>query len=175
VREERRVATGLRPSPSRVQPAGSIFEQEVSQSEEKVSFADYVIPFRIDRSGEAPSEDNRLRLLSCWRPLVPASGEIKMRTPMNMDLEQSVRERAYQIWEREGRVHGRHEAHWHSAKLELTSADQDGSPITLQRSEAGGAAVGTRKPRAQAKTAEPKASAARTAPSRRRSPAPATP
>lgn len=147
----------------------------MSQSDEKVSFADDVIPFVIDRSGEAPSEDNRLRLLSCRRPLVLASGEIKMRTPMNMDLEQSVRERAYEIWEREGRVHGRHEAHWHSAKLELTGADQDASPITLRRSKAGGAADGSRKPRARAKTAEPKASAARTAPSRRRSPAPAIP
>ena len=94
---------------------------------------------------------------------------------MNMDLEQSVRERAYQIWEREGRVHGRHEAHWHSAKLELTSADQDAPPISLPRTKAGGAADGTRKPRARAKTAEPKASPAQTAPSPRRSPAPATP
>jgi hypothetical protein len=88
-----------------------------------------------------------------------------------MDLEQSIRERAYQIWEREGRVHGRHEAHWHSAKLELTSADQDASPIAVQQSKVGGAADGTRKPRARAKTAEPKAPAARTAPSRRRAPA----
>lgn len=38
------------------------------------------------------------------------------------DLEERIRERAYQIWEQDGRVHGRDEQHWHTAKLELTSA-----------------------------------------------------
>jgi hypothetical protein len=94
---------------------------------------------------------------------------------MNMDLEQSIRERAYQIWEREGRVHGRDEAHWHCAKLELAGADQGASPIALRRSKAGGAADGAQKARARAKTAESKASAARTTPGRRRAPAPPTP
>jgi hypothetical protein len=83
-----------------------------------------------------------------------------------MDFEQSIRQRAYEIWEREGRVHGRHEAHWHSAKLELTRADQDASPIAVQRSKAGKAANGQRKSRARPKTAEP--TAAQTAPNRRR-------
>ena len=41
---------------------------------------------------------------------------------MTIDQEQHIRERAYQIWEREGRVHDRQLQHWHSAKLELTSA-----------------------------------------------------
>jgi hypothetical protein len=86
---------------------------------------------------------------------------------MNRDFEQSIRERAYQIWEREGRVHGRHEAHWHSAKLELA---RDAPPIAVQRSKAG-AADGTRKPRARAKSAEPTPPAAQSAPSRRRAPA----
>jgi hypothetical protein len=45
-----------------------------------------------------------------------------MGTMMSIDLEQRVRERAYEIWEREGRVHGRAEAHWHTAKLELAGA-----------------------------------------------------
>lgn len=39
-----------------------------------------------------------------------------------VDLEQKIRERAYQIWEQEGRVHGRDEQHWHMAKLELAHA-----------------------------------------------------
>ena len=89
---------------------------------------------------------------------------------MKMDFEQSIRERAYEIWEREGRVHGRHEAHWHSAKLELTRADQDASLIAVQQPKASGAANGQRKPRARAKTAEPKAPVSRTAPNRRRAP-----
>ena len=38
------------------------------------------------------------------------------------DLEQKIRERAYQIWEQEGCVDGRAEQHWQMAKLELTVA-----------------------------------------------------
>jgi len=40
-----------------------------------------------------------------------------------IDLEQKIRERAYQIWEQEGRVDGRAELHWQMAKLELTAAE----------------------------------------------------
>jgi hypothetical protein len=32
-----------------------------------------------------------------------------------------VRTRAYEIWEREGQPHGRHQDHWHQAKTELAS------------------------------------------------------
>ncbi|HEV2559270.1 MAG TPA: DUF2934 domain-containing protein [Microvirga sp.] len=42
-----------------------------------------------------------------------------------IDLEQNIRERAYQIWEQEGCVHGRDKEHWHAAKLELTSAVEE--------------------------------------------------
>lgn len=31
------------------------------------------------------------------------------------DKEDRIRQRAYEIWEREGRPHGRHEDHWHEA------------------------------------------------------------
>jgi len=48
---------------------------------------------------------------------------------MTNDMEQKIRERAYQIWEQEGRIHGRHEDHWHLAKLELTSALEEVAPI----------------------------------------------
>ena len=41
---------------------------------------------------------------------------------MTTDFEQKIRERAYQIWEQEGRVDGRAEQHWHMARFELTSA-----------------------------------------------------
>jgi hypothetical protein len=33
--------------------------------------------------------------------------------------EDSIRERAYQIWEREGRPHGREYDHWVQARVEL--------------------------------------------------------
>lgn len=41
---------------------------------------------------------------------------------MTIDLEQKIRDRAYQIWEQEGRIHGRAEQHWHMAQFELASA-----------------------------------------------------
>ena len=43
---------------------------------------------------------------------------------MSIDLEQRIRERAYHIWEREGRPVGRADAHWHAAKLELSTEVQ---------------------------------------------------
>jgi hypothetical protein len=46
---------------------------------------------------------------------------------MSIDLEQRIRERAYDIWERDGRADGRAEEHWHAAKLELTGTRQSAS------------------------------------------------
>ena len=41
-----------------------------------------------------------------------------------MDLtEEKIRDRAYQIWEREGRPEGREALHWQMAKEELTRED----------------------------------------------------
>lgn len=41
--------------------------------------------------------------------------------------EERLRERAYSIWEREGRPHGRHEDHWHQANQEEVTPDQGGA------------------------------------------------
>ncbi|WP_207486078.1 DUF2934 domain-containing protein [Arenibaculum pallidiluteum] len=41
---------------------------------------------------------------------------------MSPELEQRVREHAYSIWEREGRPHGRAEAHWLQALADLREA-----------------------------------------------------
>jgi hypothetical protein len=38
---------------------------------------------------------------------------------MMNDDDERIRDRAYAIWEREGRPHGRHESHWHRALAEL--------------------------------------------------------
>ncbi|TIU95346.1 MAG: DUF2934 domain-containing protein, partial [Mesorhizobium sp.] len=38
---------------------------------------------------------------------------------MGDDREDKIRERAYQIWEREGRIHGDPERHWHRAEAEI--------------------------------------------------------
>jgi hypothetical protein len=38
---------------------------------------------------------------------------------MDEDRERRIRERAHDIWEREGRPHGRHEEHWRQASQEI--------------------------------------------------------
>jgi hypothetical protein len=83
---------------------------------------------------------------------------------MNIDLEQTIRERAYDIWEREGRAHGRHEEHWHAAKFELTNAARDAEPIAVPLK----AAAGVEKSRRKAAPVEPPAAVA--SPRRRRAP-----
>jgi hypothetical protein len=45
----------------------------------------------------------------------------------NSDYD-AVRERAYEIWEREGRPDGQHENHWRQALAELALMD----PVELQ-------------------------------------------
>ena len=47
----------------------------------------------------------------------PHSGERQLPAP-DRDSEHAVRERAYYIWEREGRPEGQAEAHWLSAARE---------------------------------------------------------
>jgi hypothetical protein len=42
----------------------------------------------------------------------------------NQDREQAIRERAYLIWEREGRPEGRAESHWRSAAIEVLGDKQ---------------------------------------------------
>jgi hypothetical protein len=56
---------------------------------------------------------------------------------MGDDREDKIREPAYQIWEREGRIHGDPERHWHRAEAEI---DREAAlPLT-----AGDALPGTR-------------------------------
>jgi hypothetical protein len=37
------------------------------------------------------------------------------------DLQQRIQQRAYQLWESEGRPQGREQAHWQQAQRELTA------------------------------------------------------
>ncbi|HLI12554.1 MAG TPA: DUF2934 domain-containing protein [Alphaproteobacteria bacterium] len=41
--------------------------------------------------------------------------------------EEKIRERAYQIWEREGRPHGRDGLHWQKAEEEIASEERRAS------------------------------------------------
>jgi len=59
---------------------------------------------------------------------------------MTSDLEQKIRERAYQIWESEGRIDGRADEHWHRAIAEVTATAGNGvvpvSEVSVFASEA---------------------------------------
>ena len=57
---------------------------------------------------------------------------------MDREREQAVRERAYAIWEEEGRPEGRRLAHWWQAQVEIGSASavavvKDSKPIKSRR------------------------------------------
>ena len=45
---------------------------------------------------------------------------------MNLDKQTLIEQRAYALWQREGRPHGRHEEHWHRATREV-EAEEGGS------------------------------------------------
>jgi len=46
---------------------------------------------------------------------------------MNRDKEEKIRQRAYEIWEREGRPHGHEAEHWEKATREIeTNEGKDG-------------------------------------------------
>jgi hypothetical protein len=49
---------------------------------------------------------------------------------VDRDREERIRERAYQIWEREGREEGSHGAHWQRAERELDEEEQEGGTET---------------------------------------------
>lgn len=38
---------------------------------------------------------------------------------MGDDRHEKIRQRAYEIWQREGGMHGDHERHWHQAEAEI--------------------------------------------------------
>ncbi|AZO00029.1 DUF2934 domain-containing protein [Mesorhizobium sp. M9A.F.Ca.ET.002.03.1.2] len=47
---------------------------------------------------------------------------------MGDERHEKIQQRAYQIWEREGSVHGDHERHWHQAEAEIDR--EAGLPLT---------------------------------------------
>lgn len=52
-----------------------------------------------------------------------------------VDQEDSIRERAHQIWEREGRPEGAHDRHWEEARLELEAEEEIGATDNLEDTE----------------------------------------
>lgn len=51
------------------------------------------------------------------------------------DREQELRNRAYAIWEREGRPHGEHDEHWKRAQEEHEATDKEAASTELENHE----------------------------------------
>ena len=47
---------------------------------------------------------------------------------MRSDREERIKERAYTIWLAEGRVHGKHQDHWHQAEREIAAEEKGTKP-----------------------------------------------
>jgi len=96
---------------------------------------------------------------------------------MQSDRQARIRERAYQIWVEEGRVHGKDHEHWRRAERELVEAESSGKRPAAARprrtsakapvaSEAHPAEVSKSrvKSKSVAEPAKPRARASRSAP-----------
>lgn len=84
---------------------------------------------------------------------------------MDADMDQRIRERAYEIWIREGRPLGRHVQHWHQAQAEIAAEGEEHKAIMMERTET------VRMPAAAAPRAGPARSRQVSGGTRRRSPA----
>lgn len=70
------------------------------------------------------------------------------------DIEERIRRRAHEIWEREGRPHGRHDEHWAQAQSELAAEDAlaaDGTDTTKSDTATTAKSTGRRSAKADAK------------------------
>lgn len=59
---------------------------------------------------------------------------------MDKDIENRIRERAYEIWEEEGRPEGREAQHWQQAAAETADAQRENRET---KARSGGKATGT--------------------------------
>jgi hypothetical protein len=81
---------------------------------------------------------------------------------MESEKQRRIRERAYEIWQREGRPHGRDAEHWRRAETEIEAEDHArGEPETVA---AGSAPLRSRR------AAKPSRSSDKTSSSSRRPP-----
>ena len=78
--------------------------------------------------------------------------------------DEAIQERAYHIWVREGRPHGRDFEHWVLAQVELEAEERNGNGATAPKAKA--AAPRSTPPRAPAPKA--KVSAKRAAPAKKK-------
>ena len=53
---------------------------------------------------------------------------------MNSEKQRLVEERAYALWEAEGRLHGKHEEHWHRAARDVEAEESARPAAPAKRS-----------------------------------------
>jgi hypothetical protein len=106
----------------RKMPARSVEQHKCSAC----CFLSLAFTRKIDSFDETDSEKHTLQFL-----VVAEAARIRGertflgKITMSLDLEQQIRERAYQLWERDGRVDGRADHYWHAAAREMTSVPSD--------------------------------------------------
>ena len=72
---------------------------------------------------------------------------------MTSDLDQRIRDRAYEIWQAEGEPHGRDASHWEKARAEFAeAANATASPTTMPRAKSASRAPASAKPAAKRAT-----------------------
>ncbi|WP_113426302.1 DUF2934 domain-containing protein [Rhizobium cremeum] len=65
--------------------------------------------------------------------------------------EERIRQRAYELWEAEGRIDGHHERHWHDASAELEQA----SAISEAGEQADDAGASAAAPKVKSRSVRP--------------------
>ena len=66
---------------------------------------------------------------------------------MNNEREERIRERAHQIWEREGRANGQEQIHWERASREIDEEDRSSERASNELKGAPSSRAGARDPR----------------------------
>lgn len=69
---------------------------------------------------------------------------------MQDDREDRIRQRAHEIWEREGQPEGKHDEHWAQATAEIAAEDDGKGSGTASKGKAGKAATAKRAGKAEA-------------------------
>ena len=78
---------------------------------------------------------------------------------MRSDREERIKERAYAIWLAEGRVHGKHQDHWHRAEREIAAEEAGGTARRPSRARTAAAGeAGTTAPKRPARRSAAKKS-----------------
>lgn len=62
---------------------------------------------------------------------------------IDMDKEERIRCRAYELWERQGKPEDRQEEHWHQARDEIEMENEDAAGLERTVTETIGLTVGT--------------------------------